>query len=104
MDFAQPALSGTEVITDPARASHGSPMARGACEPPGRDSKLHDQLQDVWGLLTMGRVSVSEFRRDAVAVIRKVPQGKHLVRTHRGRPAISLEPLHADAADPGNKI
>ncbi len=52
----------------------------------------------------MERVSVSEFRRDAVAVIRKVPQGKHLVMTYRGKPVMRLEPIQPDADDPFYKI
>ncbi len=41
----------------------------------------------------MEKVSVLEFRRDAVAVIRKVRQGKRLVMTYRGRPVMRLEPI-----------
>lgn len=38
-----------------------------------------------------------EFRRNAEAVLRRVARGEHLVLSHRGRPAVRLEPL-ADVA------
>jgi antitoxin (DNA-binding transcriptional repressor) of toxin-antitoxin stability system len=43
----------------------------------------------------MEKVSVLEFRRDAVAVIRKVRQGKRLIMTYRGKPVMRLEPIQA---------
>jgi antitoxin (DNA-binding transcriptional repressor) of toxin-antitoxin stability system len=51
----------------------------------------------------METVSVLEFRRDAVAVIRKVRQGKRLIMTYRGKPVMRLEPIARttpDQADP----
>jgi len=53
--------------------------------------KLHHQVQ--LGATIVEKVSVLEFRRDAVAVIRKVRQGKRLVMTYRGRPVMRLEPI-----------
>ena len=43
--------------------------------------------------LTMEKVSILEFRRDAEAVIRKVRQGKRLILTYRGQPVMRLEPI-----------
>ncbi len=47
----------------------------------------------------MEKVSVLEFRRDAVAVIRKVRQGRRLIMTYRGKPVMRLEPIRASAPD-----
>jgi antitoxin (DNA-binding transcriptional repressor) of toxin-antitoxin stability system len=55
----------------------------------------------------MEMVSVLEFRRDAVAVIRKVEQGKRLVMTYRGKAVMRLEPIRAQnpaADDPFYKL
>jgi antitoxin (DNA-binding transcriptional repressor) of toxin-antitoxin stability system len=55
----------------------------------------------------MEKVSVLEFRRDAVAIIRKVRQGKRLAMTYRGKPVMRLEPIQAhtpDAEDPFYRI
>ncbi len=55
----------------------------------------------------MESVSVLEFRRDAVSVIRKVAQGKRLVMTYRGKPVMRLEPILARtpaADDPFYKL
>jgi antitoxin (DNA-binding transcriptional repressor) of toxin-antitoxin stability system len=55
----------------------------------------------------MEKVSILEFRRDAVAVIRKVCQGKRLIMTYRGKPVMRLEPIRANtpgADDPFYKI
>jgi len=46
--------------------------------------------------ITMERVSILEFRRDAEAVIRKVRQGKRLILTYRGKPVMRLEPIQDD--------
>jgi antitoxin (DNA-binding transcriptional repressor) of toxin-antitoxin stability system len=55
----------------------------------------------------MEKVSILEFRRDAVAVIRKVRQGKRLLMTYRGKPVMRLEPIRTntpDVDDPFYKI
>jgi len=55
----------------------------------------------------METVSVLEFRRDAVAVIRKVRQGKRLIMTYRGQPVMRLEPIakrNPDKDDPIYKL
>ena len=45
------------------------------------------------GRRIMEKVSLLEFRRHAVAVIRKVRQGKRLIMTYRGAPVMRLEPI-----------
>jgi antitoxin (DNA-binding transcriptional repressor) of toxin-antitoxin stability system len=50
-------------------------------------------LNNDCGQPTMEKVSVLEFRRDALAVIRKVRQGKRLIMTYRGKPVMRLEPI-----------
>ena len=50
--------------------------------------------------ITMERVSILEFRRDAEAVIRKVRQGKRLILTYRGKPVMRLEPIQDDKVGP----
>jgi antitoxin (DNA-binding transcriptional repressor) of toxin-antitoxin stability system len=65
------------------------------------------KLNNTTGRLIMETVSVLEFRRDAVAVIRKVRQGKRLIMTYRGKPVMRLEPIRAStpaADDPFYKI
>jgi antitoxin (DNA-binding transcriptional repressor) of toxin-antitoxin stability system len=55
----------------------------------------------------MEKVSLLEFRRHAVAVIRKVRQGRRLIMTYRGAPVMRLEPIDAGAPgadDPFYKI
>jgi prevent-host-death family protein len=47
----------------------------------------------------METVSITGFRRDAGAIIRKVRQGKCLVLTYRGTPVIRLEPIRARKAE-----
>ena len=42
------------------------------------------KFNKVTGRLIMEKVSLLEFRRHAVAVIRKVRQGKRLIMTYRG--------------------
>jgi len=59
------------------------------------------------GRRIMEKVSLLEFRRHAVAVIRKVRQGKRLIMTYRGAPVMRLEPIGPDAPgadDPFYKI
>jgi len=41
-----------------------------------------------------------EFRRDAVAVIRKVRRGKRLIMTYRGKPVMRLEPIQESVPSP----
>jgi antitoxin (DNA-binding transcriptional repressor) of toxin-antitoxin stability system len=38
-----------------------------------------------------------DFRRDALAIIRKVRQGKRLIMTYRGKPVMRLEPMQPSA-------
>jgi antitoxin (DNA-binding transcriptional repressor) of toxin-antitoxin stability system len=47
----------------------------------------------------MEKVSLLEFRRDAMAVIRRVRLGKRLVMTYRGKPVMRLEPFRAKVPD-----
>ncbi len=51
------------------------------------------------GRRIMETVSLLEFRRHAVAVIRKVRQGKRLIMTYRGAPVMRLEPIGPGAPD-----
>jgi prevent-host-death family protein len=41
----------------------------------------------------MEMISILEFRRHAEAIIQKVRQGKRMILTYRGEPAIRLEPI-----------
>jgi antitoxin (DNA-binding transcriptional repressor) of toxin-antitoxin stability system len=69
--------------------------------------KLHHQVQQSHGLPIMEKVSLLEFRRHAVAVIRKVRQGRRLIMTYRGAPVMRLEPIETGAPgadDPFYKI
>jgi antitoxin (DNA-binding transcriptional repressor) of toxin-antitoxin stability system len=53
------------------------------------------------------KVSLLEFRRNAVGIIRRVRQGKRLVMTYRGQPVMRLEPIPTGipaADDPFYKI
>ena len=44
-----------------------------------------------------------EFRRDAGSVLRRVARGERLVLSHRGKPAVRLEPVNGpSSADPGS--
>ncbi len=55
----------------------------------------------------MEKISLLEFRRDALGVIRRVRQGKRLVLTYRGQPVMCLEPFRAGtptADDPFYKL
>jgi prevent-host-death family protein len=46
--------------------------------------------------LLMEKVSLLEFRRHALGVIRKVRQGQPLIMTYRGQPVMRLEPIRAN--------
>ena len=46
----------------------------------------------------MKTVTMLEFRRNAEAVLHRVARGERLVLSHRGRPAVRLEPLAEAAA------
>jgi antitoxin (DNA-binding transcriptional repressor) of toxin-antitoxin stability system len=46
--------------------------------------------------MVMKTVTVLEFRRNAEKIIRWSRQGKRMVMTYRGRPAIRLEPVVQD--------
>jgi prevent-host-death family protein len=52
----------------------------------------------------MEKVTLLEFRRDAVAVIRKVRRGKRLIMTYRGKPVMRLEPIAATTPCPEDPI
>jgi len=45
------------------------------------------------GKKVMKSISVLEFRKNAEKIIRWSQQGKRMVMTYRGRPAIRLEPI-----------
>jgi antitoxin (DNA-binding transcriptional repressor) of toxin-antitoxin stability system len=65
------------------------------------------KFNKVPGRRIMEKVSLLEFRRHAVAVIRKVRQGKRLIMTYRGAPVMRLEPIGPGmpaADDPFYKI
>ncbi len=44
-------------------------------------------------------VTMLEFRNDAEGVLRRVARGERLVLSHRGKPAIRLEPLARTPTD-----
>jgi len=43
----------------------------------------------------MKTVTMLEFRRNAEGILRRVAKGERLVLSHRGKPAVRIEPLHS---------
>ena len=50
----------------------------------------------------MKTVTISEFRRDAAGILRRIAKGERFILSHRGRPAAILEPLTGYKANLGS--
>lgn len=74
----------------PNRNSRGKPNRDlvAACVKLECEMELH-----LYETLSMEKVSLLQFRREAQSVIRKVRQGKSLILTYRGEPVMRLEPI-----------
>jgi prevent-host-death family protein len=59
----------------------------------GRRGNFNIKLKIERGGPAMEKISMLQFRRDAVGVLRKVQQGRHLILTYRGKPVARLEPI-----------
>ena len=44
----------------------------------------------------MKTVTMLEFRRNALEIIRRTQRGQRILLTYRGKPVARLEPIHAD--------